>query len=319
MSSKHRILSLSPATTEALIALKFEEALIGRSHRCDYPATIESLPVCTKSHYNEALDSGQISKALQKLQTENQAPITLLRDVLAKQAPPTLIIVNQNDIIGLPATQIRQGLPRQIEYVSIPILSYAPTHLSTVWEGIRTISGTLGIPSHGEVVIATMRGRMEAIATRARTASVKLQTPPKVLCLTWLEPLEVAGWWIPEMVELLGAESCCNEVGTDPQQIEWEDIVNINPDIIIVMPRGMNDHRARREMALLTRKSEWKTLKAVQDETVYLADGNTFFNRPGPRLVESLEILAEIIHPEAFSFGHLYKGWQRFSLRELFR
>jgi iron complex transport system substrate-binding protein len=138
-----------------------------------------------------------------------------------------------------------------------------------------------------------------------------LKNRPSVACIEWLEPLMAAGNWVPELVELAGGRNVAGEAGKHSPWMNWEALKEIDPDIIVVMPCGFDIGRTRSEMATLTKRADWTELRAVKSRRVFLADGNHYFNRPGPRIVESLEIFTEIIHPDRFNFGHKGKGWEK--------
>jgi len=144
----------------------------------------------------------------------------------------------------------------------------------------------------------------ERIATVRRRAA-RLEDRPTVACIEWIEPLMSAGNWTPELVECAGGKPLFAVAGQHSPWLTWEMLEQHDPDVIIVMPCGFDLERTRHEFATLTNHAIWPTLRAVRDRRVYLADGNAFFNRPGPRLIDSLEMLAEAIHPSAFAFGHI--------------
>jgi len=152
-----------------------------------------------------------------------------------------------------------------------------------------------------------MRRRMDEIAAKARTA----QSRPTVACVEWIEPLMAAGNWSPELVEMAGGVNLFGEAGKHSPWMSWEALVAADPDVIFISPCGFDIARTMEETHLLTGKLEWQELKAAKEDRVFVADGNQYFNRPGPRLVESLEILAELLHPELFNFGYEGKGWAR--------
>ena len=133
-----------------------------------------------------------------------------------------------------------------------------------------------------------------------------------VACIEWIDPLMAAGNWMPELVELAGGINLFGSKGKHSPWMEFEDLIKRDPDVIIVMPCGYNIDKTKREMGTLRKMSEWDNLKAVQNSDVYLTDGNQYFNRPGPRLVESLEILLEILYDDKFDFGHKNIGWRKY-------
>jgi iron complex transport system substrate-binding protein len=151
-----------------------------------------------------------------------------------------------------------------------------------------------------------MQTRMVAIADQT------IDLPrPRVATLEWLDPIMSAGNWIPELVEMAGGENLFGQAGVHSPWLQWNELQESDPDMLVILPCGYDIAKAREELATLQSKSEWKTLRAVRNNHVYVTDGNQYFNRPGPRLVESLEILAEIMHPDCFHFGHEGSGWER--------
>ena len=164
----------------------------------------------------------------------------------------------------------------------------------------------LEAPERAEALIETMKSRIAEISQKARA----LEKQPSLACIEWIDPIMAAGNWMPEIVALAGGRSLFGEAGKHSSWMTWEELREKNPEVIAVMPCGFGLKRTRDEMAPLTSRAGWKDLRAVREGRVYLTDGNQYFNRPGPRIVESLEILAEILHPEAFDFGHRGRGWQ---------
>jgi len=140
-----------------------------------------------------------------------------------------------------------------------------------------------------------------------------MQSKPRVACIEWLDPLMSAGNWMPELVELAGGVNLFGIAGEHSPWFSWEELLQADPDVIVILPCGFNLTRARSEMSVMLDHPSWPKLRAVQQGQVYLTDGNQYFNRPGPRLVDSVEILAEIFHPDVFNFGHRHHAWEVFS------
>jgi iron complex transport system substrate-binding protein len=185
----------------------------------------------------------------------------------------------------------------------------APNALADVWADIVRVAHALDADRAGLALVDRLQARMQGIAGQAAT----LPSRPTVACIEWIEPLMASGNWMPELVAMAGGVNLFGEAGKHAPWMRWEDLVQSDPDIILVLPCGFDIARTRAEMHFLTNRPEWSRLRAVQGGSVYLCDGNQYFNRPGPRLVESLEIVAEIVHPELFDFGHRGTGWQRSS------
>ena len=187
------------------------------------------------------------------------------------------------------------------------LVSLAPNRLADVWTDIELVAEALDVRERGDELIQTFT---EAHG-RDCGAGASLAARPTVACVEWIDPLMAAGNWMPELVEMAGGVNLFGEAGKHSPWMTWEQLIERDPDVIVVLPCGFDIARSRHEMPVLTGRPEWPRLRAVHDGRVFLADGNQYFNRPGPRLVESLEILAELLHPEVFRFGHERTGWQK--------
>jgi iron complex transport system substrate-binding protein len=186
------------------------------------------------------------------------------------------------------------------------ILSLQPNVLSDLWEDIARVGTALGVPS--EHVIQALRARVKACCEKAQSAG----TGRRIACIEWTDPLMAAGNWVPELVEMAGGVNLFGTTAKHSPWLEWTDLAAADPEVIILMPCGY-DLDATREatLALARSQPEWTSLSAVREGEVFIVDGNQYFNRPGPRLVDSLEILAEILHPGLFAFSYAPHGWQR--------
>ena len=199
-------------------------------------------------------------------------------------------------------------LPRWGEGSGRPlVVSLSPNNLADVWVSIRNVADALGVSSRGKALTRELGERVE------RTARHPFAIRPTVACLEWLDPLMAAGNWVPELVELAGGRNLFGLAGKHSPWMTMDQLRERDPDIIVALPCGFDLAKTRSEMATLRQQSGWRDLKAVRAGRVFVADGNQFFNRPGPRLVESLEILAEIFHPDAFQFGHEGTGWEHWT------
>jgi iron complex transport system substrate-binding protein len=182
-----------------------------------------------------------------------------------------------------------------------------PASLSDVFADIERVAAALGAPDRGSRLVASLRGRMKAVASAARAVPER----PRVATIEWLSPLMTAGNWMPELVEMAGGEDVLGRAGRHSDWLSWETLESADPDVILVFPCGFSLERVECEIDLLAALPGWSSLKAAAAGRVYLAEANQYFNRPGPRLAETLEILAEILHPEVFRFGHEGSGWKR--------
>jgi iron complex transport system substrate-binding protein len=300
-----RIVSLIASATEIVCALGFEESQVGRSHECDFPPSVQRLPVCTEPKFNVQGTSAEIDRRVKAILAQSLSVYRVDADKLKELRPDVIVTQTQCEVCAVSLKDVESAVCDWIN--SKPrIVSLAPNALADIWHDIRLVAEALSAPDRGAELIAKLQGRMAEIAAVARVQSAR----PTVACIEWIEPLMSAGNWMPELVEMAGGVHLFGVAGRHSPRMTWEQVCSGDPEVIFVMPCGWDIRKSRQEMAVLTAKSEWPLLRAVRDGRVYLADGNQFFNRPGPRLAESLEILAEVLHPGAFAFGHQGTGWQ---------
>jgi iron complex transport system substrate-binding protein len=300
-----RIVSLIASATEIVCALDFEDQLVGRSHECDYPESVLRLPVCTQPRFDVNGSSAKIDRRVKRVLQESLSVYRVHTDVLQRLQPDVIVSQTHCEVCAVSASDVERALftflgtrPR--------IVSLAPDALADVWADFRRVAEALAAPERGDRLVENLQKRMQAIADRARG----LADRPTIACIEWIEPLMAAGNWMPELVEMAGGIDPFGTAGKHAPRMTWDQLCNADPDVILIQPCGFDIDRSRRDLPALTERAGWPHLRAARGGRVYLADGNQYFNRPGPRLVESLEILAEVLHPQVFLFGHEGSGWQ---------
>ena len=272
-----RIVSLIASATEIVHALGEFDHLVGRSHECDYPPSVAALPVCTEPRIAVDGDSREIDRLVRESMRDALSVYRVFDDVLERLQPTHIITQVQCEVCAVSLRDVEQSVARRL--ASTPkIVPLNPNSLADIWDDIRRVARSLEIAEHGEAVISGLQQPMREISARAHAQPER----PRVACIEWLEPLMSAGLWTPELVQMAG--------GTPS-------VVAQDPDVIIAMPCGFDLARTAPEMHWLSDRSGWCDLRAVRSGQVYIADGNRYFNRPGPGVVESLRILAEILHP----------------------
>lgn len=303
-----RIVSLIASSTEIVCALGFEDCLVGRSHECDYPPTVTRLPECTAPKFNVEGTSYEIDQRV-KAVVEDALSVYRVDSGLLDQLRPTHIITqSQCEVCAVSLRDVEQAVCELVS--SKPrIVTLEPNSLEDIWQDILRVGEALGAIDRAEELIAGLKLRMNAIEEKSR----RIEPRPAVAMIEWIEPLMAAGNWMPELVELAGGTNLFGVAGKHSPWMRWEEIIAKDPDIIIATPCGFGIHRTLEEMHLLSEKPGWEKLKAVAGNRVFVADGNQYFNRPGPRVVEALEILAELFHPEVFHFNHEGTGWVRYA------
>jgi iron complex transport system substrate-binding protein len=299
-----RIISLIASATEIVCALGFESQMVGRSHECDFPASVKRLPVCTSPKFEVEGLSYEIDQRVKAILQEALSVYRVDADLLERLRPTHIITQSQCEVCAVSLKDVEQAVCQFTSSQPI-VVSLEPNALADVWSDIRRVAAALNAPERGEELIAGLRRRMDEIAAKARSA----RSRPTVACVEWIEPLMAAGNWTPELVEMAGGVNLFGEAGKHSPWMSWEELVAADPDVIVISPCGFDIARTMEETDLLTGKPEWRGLKAVKENRVLVADGNQYFNRPGPRLAESLEILAESLHPKLFHFGHEGKAW----------
>lgn len=299
-----KIVSLIPSATEIITALGLTKAMVGRSHECDYPPEIHNLPVCTQPKFNPDGSSREIHDRATELLQSALSVYLVEVETLEKLQPTHIITQAQCDVCAVSLKDVEIAVANLTK--SHPqIISLQPNLLAEVWEDILRVANSLGVD--GGQVISQLKKRVTAC--EEKTQNLPVNKIPKVACIEWSNPLMAAGNWIPELVQLAGGNSLFGEVGKHSPWLKWEELLTANPDIIIFMPCGFGLEHTRQDVLELIKSSEWQNLSAAKSGKVYITDGNSYFNRPGPRLVDSLEILAEILHPELFDFGYQGIGW----------
>lgn len=303
-----RIVSLIASATEIVCALGFADQMVGRSHECDYPSAVKSLPQLTSPKFNVEGTSYEIDQRVKAIVQDALSVYHVEAAALEAVQPTHIITQSQCEVCAVSLKDVEAAVCQMVS-TRPRIVSLEPNALADVWSDIRHVAEALDASERAEALINGLQQRMAAIHDRARS----LNPLPRVACIEWIEPLMAAGNWMPELVEMAGGINLFGEAGKHSPWMTWEELAARNPDVIFVSPCGFDIPRTLEEMHLLGGKAEWPHLAAVQTGRVFVADGNQYFNRPGPRLIDSLEILAEMLHPDEFHFGHEGAGWIRFN------
>ena len=301
-----RIVSLISSATEIIHALGQTPNQVGRSHECDFPPEVATLPVCTKPTIDIHADSREIDRAVKDRVRNALSVYEVFDEVLERLQPTHIVTQTQCEVCAVSLRDVERSVASRL--ASHPqIVSLTPNSLADVWDDIRRMARALGIEQHGESVVVSLESRMCHISERARQSG----TRPRVACIEWQEPLMTVGNWMPQLIEMAGGINLLGEPDKHSGYLQWTELVTADPDVIVISPCGFDLGRTEQEMYWLTERPEWPQLRAVEAGRVYLADGNQYFNRPGPRLVETLEILSEILHPETFAPEFEGTGWRK--------
>jgi iron complex transport system substrate-binding protein len=308
-SSDLRIVSLLPSATEIVAALGLTAAIVGRSHECDYPPEIQDRPICTEAQLDSGKPSAQIDADVINLAKKALSIYKIKTDVLEQLQPTHIVTQDQCDVCAVKFADVEKVVA-ELTKSHPQVISLQPNVLSDVWADIERVATTLGVES--QTLLTQLHSRVETC--KQKTQGLSEVNRPKVVAIEWTDPLMATGNWIPELVELAGGNPIFGSIGKHSPYLEWEALAAADPEVMIIMPCGFDLDRTRQETHSLKQHPEWSSLRAVRTGKVFITDGNSYFNRPGPRLVDSLEILAEILHPDSFDFGHRGTGWENFEI-----
>jgi iron complex transport system substrate-binding protein len=301
-----RIVPLISSATEIVHALGLGEFQVGRSHECDYPACVAALPVCTTPAIAVSGSSAEIDR-LVKERLRSAASVYQVDSGLIRSLRPTHIITQtQCKVCAVSLEDVERALKAEID-MDARIICLEPYALDDLWRDIQCVASACGREDAGEALTASLQQRMLEIQNRAKAAASR----PGVAAIEWLEPLMAAGNWVPELIEMAGGENLFGVPGAHSPWMTWDQLVASDPEVITALPCGFDLLRTRGEMHWLSDRAGWENLRAVREGRVFVCDGNQFMNRPGPRLVESLQIFAEILYPELFEPQLEHLGWGR--------
>jgi iron complex transport system substrate-binding protein len=290
-----RIVSLLPGATETVCALGLADSLAGISHECDHPPEVRGKPRLTRPTFETAgLSGAEISI---RVGSEGAAgrPLYHLDAALLASLHPDLVLTQS--ICGVCAVDLPE-VERIVRSMAPPprVLSLDPAGLEDVVKDVRRVGAACGVAGAADRTAAALRARIRAVADRAGRATHR----PRVVYLEWLDPPMVGGHWIPEMIVGAGGEDPLGRAGEPSRRVGWDEIARANPDLLVLGPCGFDLPRARGERDSVAGRPEFRALWAARSGEAYLVDANAHFSRPGPRLVEGLEILASLLHPDLF-------------------
>ena len=305
---KQRIVSLLPACTEVVCALGLEGRLVGRSHECDFPPSVRHLPTCTAPKIKPESTSADIDRDVKTLAQRALSLYDVNAGQLRALKPDIILTQAQCAVCAVSLPEVEAAVSGWLG-TQPRLLSWSPGRLTEFWTELARVGDELGVAGSARELVRELKGRVADVIVK----SAQVTRRPSVACIEWLDPLMAAGNWVPELVELAGGTNLFGEPGKHSPWLDWNALRERNPEVLVVMPCGLDLARTEREMTALASRLGWAKLRAVQRKNVCVTDGNAFFNRPGPRLIESLEILGEILQPGYFSFGHEGRAWRRYS------
>lgn len=306
-----RIVSLLPSATEIVYALNLGESLVGVTHECDYPADARAKAIVTRSLLDHTqASSAEIDQAVRQQLQDGLSLYSLDQDLLGRLAPDVILTQALCQVCAVAYGQVERAV-RDVsaEYgrLAPKVLSLEPNSLDDILATIATVGTATGTSAQATGLIGELRARIE----RVRAVAAGATRRPRVACIEWLDPIFGPGHWLPELVEIAGGQPGLGVTHTDSRRVAWGDVIAFAPEVIIVTPCGFDLQRTIDEaLAVLPSRTGWHALPAVRQGRVYAVDGNAYFSRPGPRVVNSLEMIAELIHPELFAGWGPHGAWQ---------
>jgi iron complex transport system substrate-binding protein len=306
VSGTPRIVTLLPSATEIVAALGFEDQIVGRSHECDFPRSVVRVPPLTEAKFNPEGTSAEIDQRVKKIVGDALSVYRVDTAKLRELRPDVIVTQSQCEVCAVSERDVEAAVAEWLG-ARPKIVSLAPYGLDDILTDMQRVADALDAQTRGTELVDQLRARLGKVADKARGASVR----PSVATIEWIDPLMAAGNWMPTLVEMAGGVNLFGKAGEHSPWMKFDELTAKDPDLILISPCGFDMDRAAQDLPALTNHAEWRTLKAVRTGRVFMADGNQYFNRSGPRIAESLEILAEMTHPDLFHFGHEGTGWRR--------
>ena len=286
-----RIVSLLPSATEIICSLGLADSLVGVSHECDYPAQVVALPKVTTSLIPEAASSREIDALVREKLKTSKALYSLNQSVLEKLKPDLIITQALCDVCAVAEEEVSRvvcmlpGDPK--------VINLAPMTLEQVFESMLQVGRAVGREGHAVSVVKEHQKRVDEVVLRSK----RIASKPKLVFLEWLDPPFSSGHWTPELITLAGGVELIGRSGQPSRTLSWREVADANPEILLIAACGFNVERTMQDLPVLNKVMMQKEFASLSPDKIFIVDGSQYFNRPGPRLVDSLEILAHAIDP----------------------
>lgn len=289
-----RIYSFIPSATEMVYALGLGDQLCGVTHECDFPPEARAKPIAIRSQIDSVgMSQREIDDAVVESMAHGHGLYTIDKALLRENMPDVVITQELCDVCSVSLRDVLTTISDLSK--SCQVVSLKPRGLKGVLEDILTVGKACGAEPAAERLVRRLEARVQTVADRAMGLD-----RPRVFCVEWFDPVFASGHWVPEMVEIAGGVDELGHAGQDSRKIPWERVLSFDPQVLILMPCGFETARAVEDLPLLAKNRGWRSISAVKSGAVFATNGSAYFSRPGPRLVDGLELMARIIHPEAF-------------------
>ncbi len=290
-----RIVSLLPSSTEMVCALGMEAHLVGISHGCDYPESIVDRPRLTLPNMDTRGASAAIDGAVSALVQAGQSLYRIDAEQLRRLAPDVVVTQDACEVGAVSQAEVVRAV-QVSDDSDVEVVSLSPRLLQDIWADIRLVGRATGRLQEADAVLAACFERVNEIIAE----TIMIPEPPRVAVLAWMAPLMLAGYWIPELIQLAGGRDGLCKPGAQGAAVDWASIRAYNPEVLVIAPCGYSLEKTLSEVPALPRLPGWRDLCAVGQGRVYAVDGHTYLHRPGPRIVDSLELLAGLMYPDMF-------------------
>jgi iron complex transport system substrate-binding protein len=291
-----RICSLLPGATEIAFALGLGNEIVGVTHECDHPAEAQDKPIVVKSLFDHKRMSGaEIDRKVAELLQTGKGLYFIDEATFADAAPDVILTQGLCEVCALDYDEVVKAAGKLLHPPEI--VSLNPHSMQEILDDIRRVGAATGRSDAAMALVDDLRQRIEQVGGR------EPDRRPRVVCLEWFEPLYSAGHWVPEIVALAGGHDVIGRAGEPSAKINWHQVVDAQPEVMLLMPCGFDVRRTVKESTPLRALPGWNDLPAVRNQNVFALNGNAYFSRPGPRLVNGLEILARIIHPDTVTWS----------------
>ncbi len=308
-----RIISLLPSATEIVVALGLQDRLVGRSHECDFPPEVQHLPICSQPKYRADGTSPEISQEVQTILREALSIYRVDVEAIRALRPTHIITQSQCAVCAVSTTELKEALHEYLHRGPVEVIDLQTESWGQVLENMCCVADALDAHPQGERLAQHMKTSLEEIRARAGSRPDK----PRIAHIEWVEPLMVAGHWMMELIAAAGGANAFPD--EDKRWIGFDELAERDPDKIVIAPCGFSIQRTLEDVHYLEERPAWQGMAAPRNHQVYVCDGNHYFNRPGPRLIDSLEILAEIFQPDLFPPKHEQSGWIRLTADQTVR
>jgi len=307
--SVDRIASLLAGSTEILHGLGLWDRVVAVSHECDYPPDVDNKPRVTCTNIDDGASSAAIDDQVRQSVKSREPLYRLDVDRLAALRPDLIVTQAQCDVCAVKYDDVVAAVRSKPALEGTTIVALNPATMEDIFKDIERVGEVTGVPERAERFIRSLRDRVACVQTT--TEGLADEEKPRTVCIEWIDPVMVAANWMPDLLRIAGGRCDLTRAGQPSGYSKWEDIIAYDPEVMVIMPCSFDLHRTLKEIGVLPSFDHWSEIAAVRDQRVFAVDGNAYFNRAGPRIVDSLEILAALLHPDRFAkqrkkYGHAW-------------